>query len=103
MHHFIRSDLVKALATEFHDLPLLTLNAIVKQIISETALALQQGDRVELRGFGIFTPKNYPAGSARNPKTGVTVAIPARRSAHFKMSKELQEKLNKIPADATSD
>ena len=56
--------------------------------------ALRKGDRVELRGFGIFYTNTQKARISRNPKTGAKVNTPEKKTIHFKMSKELFKKLN---------
>ncbi len=56
--------------------------------------ALQSEDRVELRGFGSFRLKERNARVGRNPKTGESVQIPAKRVAHFRPGKELRELIN---------
>jgi integration host factor subunit beta len=58
--------------------------------------ALAEGNRIEVRGFGIFQVKNTKAKpGARNPRTNEVVYVPARRKAHFKPSKLLREGLRK--------
>ena len=52
--------------------------------------ALEQGDRIELRGFGVFTVKPRKTGIGRNPRTGAEVAIPPGKAVRFKPGKELQ-------------
>jgi nucleoid DNA-binding protein len=54
---------------------------------------LQSGERVDLRGFGSFVVKDKKAREGRNPKTGETIQIAARRAAAFKASKELSDRL----------
>jgi len=61
--------------------------------------ALQAGERIEIRGFGTFKVKDKAARQARNPRTGETVSVPAKRVAAFKLSSEIAELLNTaIPA-----
>ncbi|MGO9439368.1 MAG: HU family DNA-binding protein, partial [Terriglobales bacterium] len=52
--------------------------------------ALALGDRIELRGFGIFTVRPRKTGIGRNPRTGAEVAIPPGKAVRFKPGKELQ-------------
>jgi integration host factor subunit beta len=56
--------------------------------------ALEQGGRVELRGFGAFSVRGRPARSGRNPRTGETVDVEAKSVPFFKSGKELRERLN---------
>ena len=69
------------------------VEAVVESLLGEIGKALQSGERVDLRGFGSFTVKDKAARQGRNPKTGETIQIAARKSAAFKPSKELGERL----------
>jgi integration host factor subunit beta len=51
-------------------------------------------DRVELRGFGVFSPKRRGARTGRNPKTGAEVQVAQRVIAFFKTGKEMRARLN---------
>ena len=63
------------------------------------AYALAQGDNVEIRGFGSLKVKNRPEREGRNPKTGESVHIPAKKYPFFKIGKELYERINqKVPS-----
>ena len=55
--------------------------------------ALSSNERVDLRGFGSFTVKDKKERQGRNPRTGETITIAAKRDASFKPGKELTEKL----------
>ena len=68
---------------------------IIATIIEEITLALQLGDRVEFRGFGIFYTKTRDKRIARNPKTGEKILATKKNIPHFKMSKKLYEFVNK--------
>ena len=63
-------------------------------ILKEIKNTLKRGERVELRGFGVFSSKIQKARISRNPKTGEKVNTPAKKTIHFKMSKEMFKKLN---------
>ncbi len=52
--------------------------------------ALERNDRIELRGFGVFTVKPRKTGIGRNPRTGAQVSIPPGKAVRFKPGKELQ-------------
>jgi nucleoid DNA-binding protein len=56
--------------------------------------ALVSGDKVDLRGLGIFESKESKARMGRNPSTGAAIEIPASRKASFRPGKELKERLN---------
>lgn len=67
---------------------------IVELIMANIGRALEEGDRVELRGFGSFKVKKRGERLARNPRTGESVAVPAKRVPFFKASNELKNRLN---------
>ena len=74
---------------------------IVFESIIET---LNQGEKIELRGFGSFRVRERGARRGRNPKTGDPVSIPAKRVPYFKPGKELKELINEHnsqPANAS--
>ena len=54
---------------------------------------LSANDRIEFRGFGTFGVKKRKARTARNPKTGEQVNVPARKTVYFKAGRELKEKV----------
>ncbi len=56
--------------------------------------SLQRGDKTEIRGFGSFRLRSRRMKEGRNPKTGATVAVPAKNVPFFKAGKELKEVLN---------
>jgi nucleoid DNA-binding protein len=62
----------------------------VLELIKE---ALQSNERVDLRGFGSFVVKDRKERQGRNPRTGETIIIAAKRDASFRPSKELTERL----------
>ena len=57
--------------------------------------ALVKGDRVPLIGFGTFAVSKRGKRTARNPRTGETITIPARNAVTFKVGNTLKEKVNK--------
>ena len=57
-------------------------------------ISLTNSKKVELRGFGSFGVKKREARLARNPKTGSTVAVSAKKISFFKMGKGMKEQLN---------
>ena len=69
---------------------------MVDSLFTTMRKSLINGDRIEIRGFGVFQVKNTKAKpSARNPRTGEIVYVPARRKTHFKPGKLLKEALHK--------
>lgn len=68
--------------------------ALAVDIILETMIqALAEGRRIELRGFGTFSARERKPRSTKNPRTGVVMEIPERKTLHFTMSKSLKEAL----------
>ena len=72
------------------------------EIVFESIIdTLNQGEKIELRGFGSFRVRQRGARRGRNPKTGEPVDIPAKRVPYFKPGKELKELINEeLPAAA---
>ena len=62
----------------------------VETVFDAMKRALENGDRIELRGFGVFTIKPRKTGVGRNPRTGEEVSIPPGKAVRFKPGKELQ-------------
>jgi DNA-binding protein HU-beta len=52
--------------------------------------AMQRGERIELRGFGVFVVKPRKSGIGRNPRTGAEVPIPPGKTVRFKPGKEIR-------------
>ena len=67
---------------------------VVNLIFKGFTGALKQGGRIEIRGFGTFVVRNYGAYTGRNPKTGINIRVAPKRSAFFKVGKELKEMVN---------
>lgn len=89
-----KSELVAKLAGLNPQLYLRDVEIIVDTIINQMSEALERGDRVELRGFGAFSVKERAARKGRNPRTGETVKVAAKRTPAFKAGKALRDKLN---------
>ena len=70
------------------------LEKVVSVVLDEIKQALKREDRVELRGFGIFSTNIQKARISRNPKTGEKINTPEKKIIHFKMAKEMFKKLN---------
>jgi integration host factor subunit beta len=70
------------------------IERIITTIFEEISTALSRGNRVELRGFGAFSIKQRNARIGRNPRTGATVEVSAKRVPYFKTGKQLRNMLN---------
>jgi integration host factor subunit beta len=90
----VKSKLLKQLANNYPNFLKKDLEKFTDIILTEIKQALKRGDRVELRGFGMFSTNIQKARISRNPKTGEKVNTPKKKTIHFKMSKEMFKKLN---------
>ncbi len=86
-------DIIEALA-EREGLTAKEAKDIVTLILSEFRDALQDGERIDVRGFGSFSVREYAAYTGRNPRNGERVEVAAKRLPFFKASKELKGKIN---------
>ncbi len=89
-----KADLVEQVAKET-DMTKKDAEQLVEVVFESIIGALNKGDKIELRGFGSFRVRERNARTGRNPKTGATVNIPAKRVAYFKPGKELKDIVNK--------
>ncbi|WP_298852038.1 integration host factor subunit beta [uncultured Sphingomonas sp.] len=90
----IRSELVQLLGKDYPDLSTREIEKIVTVFFDEISGRLADGGRVELRGFGAFSTRARDARAGRNPRTGETVDVDAKRVPDFKPGKEMRARLN---------
>tara|TARA_B000000532_G_scaffold179126_1_gene145551 strand:+ start:144 stop:437 length:294 start_codon:yes stop_codon:yes gene_type:complete len=90
----VKSKLLKQLSNNYPNFLKKDLEKFTNIILNEIKKALKRGERVELRGFGMFSTNIQKSRISRNPKTGEKVNTPEKRTIHFKMAKELFKKLN---------
>ena len=90
----VKSKLLKQLSDNYPNFLKKDLEKFTDIILSEIKRSLKRGDRVELRGFGVFSTNTQKARISRNPKTGEKVNTPEKKTIHFKMSKDLFKKIN---------
>ena len=90
----VKSKLLKQLSDNYPNFLKKDLEKFTNIVLNEVKQALQRGDRVELRGFGVFFTNIQKARISRNPKTGEKVNTPQKKTIHFKMAKEMFKKLN---------
>ena len=90
----VKSKLLNQLKKSYPNFLKKDLEKVVSVVLDEIKQALKRGDRVELRGFGMFATNIQKARISRNPKTGEKVNTPEKKTIHFKMSKEMFKKLN---------
>ena len=90
----IRSELVQKLCEDHPDLTMKEIERVVSAFFDSITEQLQNGGRVELRGFGAFSTRDRDARKGRNPRTGASVEVAAKRVPYFKPGKEMRERLN---------
>lgn len=88
-----KSDLVELVAQQ-RNLPRTDVEATVDAFLDALAGGLTKGERVDIRGFGAFSVRESAARSGRNPRTGETIQIAARKTPVFKVGKELRDRVN---------
>ncbi|UYY78911.1 integration host factor subunit beta [Sphingomonas sp. R1] len=90
----IRSELVQLLVQDNPGLSLREVEQIVSIFFDEIVGRLSEDGRVELRGFGAFSTRAREARQGRNPRTGESVEVDAKRVPYFKPGKEMRVRLN---------
>jgi integration host factor subunit beta len=97
-----RNDLV-AIIAEAGDMTARDAQGVFESILDGMAESLARGEKVELRGFGSFRIRERGPRTGRNPKTGESVEVPAKRIPHFKPGKELRDRVNSALARENDD
>ena len=92
-----RSELIQVLASKY-DLNNGDAAEAVKIVLEAIAESLENGDRVEIRGFGSFHVVDRAGRTGRNPKTGEAVIVPPKKIPHFRPGKELKERVQQLIA-----
>ena len=90
----VKSKLLKQLSKNYPNFLKKDLEKFTDIILNEIKETIKRNERVELRGFGVFSSKIQKARISRNPKTGEKVNTPEKKTIHFKMAKDLFKKLN---------
>mgnify|MGYP001336761887 CR=1 FL=1 len=88
-----KSDLIEALAAK-QKLTEKQATGIINLIFNGFTEALKNGDRIEIRGFGSYSIREYNSYEGRNPKTGEKTAVEKKKLPFFKVGKELKEMVN---------
>jgi DNA-binding protein HU-beta len=89
-----KADLVDVVAQQ-KNIPRPQVEATIDSLIEAVAEGLARGERIDLRGFGAFAVRDSAARTGRNPQTGESIQIAARRVPTFKAGKELRDRVNK--------
>ena len=90
----VKSKLLDQLKKSYPNFLKKDLEKVMSIVLNEIKQTLKRGNRVELRGFGMFSTNIQKARISRNPKTGEKVNTPEKKTIHFKMAKEMFKKLN---------
>lgn len=89
-----KSDLIERLSSSFVHFSAKDVELAIKEILEQMAGTLQDGERIEIRGFGSFSLHYRAPRIGRNPKTGEKVELTGKYVPHFKPGKELRERVN---------
>jgi len=89
-----KADLVDVVAQQ-KNFPRPQVEATIDSLIEAVAEGLARGERIDLRGFGAFAVRESAAWTGRNPQTGESIQIAARRVPTFKAGKELRDRVNR--------
>jgi integration host factor subunit beta len=90
----VKSKLLKQLSENYPNFLKKDLEKFTNIIFNEIKKTLKRGERIEFRGFGVFSTNIQKSRISRNPKTGEKVNTPEKKTIHFKMSKDLFKILN---------
>ena len=88
-----KADLIDALSTK-ENLTEKNASEIINMVLDGFTDALKKGGRIEIRGFGSFSVREYGGYTGRNPKTGAKTEVGAKKLPFFKVGKELKERVN---------
>jgi integration host factor subunit beta len=90
----VKSNLLKKLSQRYPNILKKDLKKFIDIILSEIKRALKRGERVELRGFGVFSTNVQKSSLRRNPRTGEKIHVIQKQTIKWKMSKDLFKKIN---------
>ena len=90
----VKSKLLKQLSKNYPNFLKKDLEKFTNLILKEIKQTLKRGERVELRGFGVFSTNTQKASIRRNPRTGEKINVLQKKTIMWKMSKDLFKKLN---------
>ena len=90
-----KSDLIQKITEKNNFLLQKDIHKVIDIFLNKISESLENGNRIELRGFGAFGVKKREARIARNPRTGEPVPVQSKNIPFFKMGKSMRERLNK--------
>ncbi len=88
----VRTGLVESLSKRLPHL--IPRELAVEVMLEQMTRALSSGERIEIRGFGVFTTRIHPSRLSRNPRTGEPVMVTSKRVIRFKPGAELRRRVN---------
>ncbi|MGX2966931.1 integration host factor subunit beta [Ursidibacter sp. B-7004-1] len=91
-----KSELIEILTAKNPKLPIKSVEDSVKEILEQIMRTLEQGERIEIRGFGSFSLHFRQSRTGRNPKTGESVKLLSKYVPHFKAGKDLKERVDHL-------
>jgi DNA-binding protein HU-beta len=91
-----KSDLVDLVAQQ-RNIPRPQVEATIDALLEAIASHLAKGERIDLRGFGAFLVRESGPRTGRNPRSGETIQIAARKTPTFRVGKELKDRVNTTP------
>lgn len=89
-----KSRLIESIALKHSQLSQKDVDLAIKILLEQMAFSLENGERIEIRGFGSFSLHYRCSRKGRNPKTGEPVDLPEKYVPHFKPGKELRDRVN---------
>ena len=89
-----KSDLADMVAQQ-KNLPRPQVEETIDSLLDAVAEGLAKGERIDFRGFGAFAVRESAARTGRNPRTGESIQIAARKTPTFKVGKELRDRVNR--------
>jgi integration host factor subunit beta len=88
-----KSQLIERLADGAR-IPKTHAEVIVNSFFDAMTEAMKRGEKIEVRGFGSFSVRNYQSYTGRNPKTNQSVEVPPKKLPFFRVGKDLRELIN---------
>ena len=89
-----KSELIEKLSAKYPEFQPKEIENMVKEILERISQSLENGQRVEVRGFGSFSLHHRQSRKGRNPKTGESVELKAKSVPYFKPGKELKDRVD---------
>jgi len=88
-----KADLITVISNKLK-LPRASAELLVDVVFGCMEQSMSRGEKIEIRGFGSFTVRQYRAYDGRNPRTGAIVPVKPKRLAFFEVGKEMRERVN---------